>query len=194
MQRVRRALVPARCGRGREDPAHDAHLEPRIASIAHAVAQIRGLSFNNPVPIEFVPTRRFESDATGRFQPVSKADRRFYQEEGARMQALGLIPAGTDLAKVYTSLHGSGVLAYYDPALKKMVIKGTKLDVYTRVTVAHELTHALDDQNFNLGRVERGADDGASALAIRSLVEGDATWVMLRYEGNLGAGTLRVPR
>ena len=103
------------------------------------------------------------------------------------MQALGLIPAGTDLAKVYTSLHGSGVLAYYDPALKKMVIKGTKLDVYTRVTVADELTHALDDQNFNLGRVGRDGGRRRVGVAIRSLVDCDATWVMLRYEGSLSA-------
>jgi hypothetical protein len=50
--------------------------------------------------------------------------------------------------------------------------------------IVHELTHALDDQHFDLGgvmdRLEKGDSDDA-ALAYQSLGEGDATRVMNDY-------------
>ena len=59
--------------------------------------------------------------------------------------------------------------------------------------LAHELTHALEDQQFNLSRLPleaKGNDD--RALAASALVEGDATLVMNRYmTGNLSAAVIK---
>jgi hypothetical protein len=52
-----------------------------------------------------------------------------------------------------------------------------------RVTLAHELTHALDDQHFNLNRLnvlENGCQDESYEAALGA-VEGDATYFMLLY-------------
>jgi hypothetical protein len=165
--------------------------DPRVASIAGAVSRIRGLSFTHPIPVNFVTAGRFEAQAAAEARPTSSAERRWYKNEAARLRALGLIPPGVDLAKVATKLTASAELAYYDPGLEEIFVKGTKLDVFGRVTVAHEMTHALDDQNFKLDRVESKVDDTTSDLAIASLVEGDAEWVMLRYLGSLGASDHR---
>jgi hypothetical protein len=52
--------------------------------------------------------------------------------------------------------------------------------VLYEMTVAHELTHALEDQHFDLdvGRIAEGDD---AALAYTALVEGTATVLMYRY-------------
>ena len=47
-------------------------------------------------------------------------------------------------------------------------------------TVAHELTHALDDEHFDLDE-DAVAEGGDAGLAYLALVEGSATAVMTRY-------------
>jgi hypothetical protein len=62
-----------------------------------------------------------------------------------------------------------------------------------RVVLAHELTHALQDQHFSLKRLpleSKDNDDRAAAAA--ALVEGDATLVMSEYMlKNLSLGTIK---
>ena len=159
--------------------------DPQIEPIAHAVSRIRGLGFTHPVTVNFVAPRRFEVQAADGAAALSSDDRRWFRDEAARLRALGLIPAGVDLAKATTALARSSELAYYDPGQEEIFVKGAKLDVSTRVTVAHELTHALDDQNFGLDHVDSRIHDSVSDLAVASLVEGDAEWVMLRYAASL---------
>ncbi len=159
--------------------------DPRVASIASAVSRIRGLSFTHPIPVNFVAPRRFEARTARDMGTSSKAAQRWFRNEAARLRALGLLPAGVDLAEALTKLSTTSVLAYYDPSVQEIFVKGTKLDVFSRVTVAHEMTHALDDQNLRLDHDESKIHDRTSELAIRSLVEGDAEWVMLRYLGSL---------
>ena len=48
--------------------------------------------------------------------------------------------------------------------------------------MAHELTHALQDQNFNLARFEKWPKgDSDAEMAVHSLIEGDATLSMSLY-------------
>jgi hypothetical protein len=48
--------------------------------------------------------------------------------------------------------------------------------------MAHELTHALQDQHFNLKRFEKWAKgDSDAELAAHALIEGDATLAMMHY-------------
>src|SRR5258708_13099118 len=51
--------------------------------------------------------------------------------------------------------------------------------------MAHELTHALQDQHFNLRRFERWPKgDSDAELAAHALIEGDATLAMALYVAN----------
>ena len=48
--------------------------------------------------------------------------------------------------------------------------------------MAHELTHALQDQHFNLRRFEKWPKgDSDAELAAHALIEGDATLAMTLY-------------
>ena len=54
-----------------------------------------------------------------------------------------------------------------------MYVRGTAMTPALRVTLAHELTHVLQDQNFDLNRV--GKLPSAQSDVLRALAEGDAT-------------------
>jgi len=58
--------------------------------------------------------------------------------------------------------------------------------------LAHELTHALQDQNFNLeASLDKVKNDDDRALALKSVAEGDATSPALRMR--LEGSTTRRP-
>ena len=75
----------------------------------------------------------------------------------AQLRAVGLVAGGVDLLDSVSDLQQSGVLAYYDPKRERITVRGKELDVARRVTLAHELTHALQDQHFDLESLQRAA-------------------------------------
>jgi hypothetical protein len=101
----------------------------------------------------------------------------------AELRALGVAPPGFDITKSLKTLVGSSVLAFYDPATKRISVSGTKFDVQEDVIIVHELTHALQDQYFDLQKIDpQNGPNGDSASA---LVEGDAREVEDRYVKSL---------
>ena len=83
-------------------------------------------------------------------RPVRRGQGRRSTSTEASFRALGLIGGDVDLFKSQNDIQGGGTLAYYSPEDKKVRVRGTELDVATRVTLAHELTHALQDQYYDL--------------------------------------------
>ena len=79
------------------------------------------------------------------------------------------------------------MLAYYDPTTKKITVKGSVDDVSTRVTVARELTHALQDQHFDLVALRKAAAKAHGSTVLQTLVEGDARRIENEYERTLSA-------
>jgi hypothetical protein len=71
------------------------------------------------------------------------------------LRAVGLLGGSTDLGSAVTKAQRSGTLALYSFDRKEVLVRGTTLDTARRVTIAHELTHALQDQHFDLGNIVR---------------------------------------
>ena len=105
--------------------------------------------------------------------------------EDATLEALGLLPQHTDLAKTLAAQADQSVGGFYDPMTKQLYIRGTTLNPLGQVIVAHELTHALDDQYFDLYALEKQAGDSDQDLAIHSLIEGDARSLENRFRAAL---------
>ncbi len=115
---------------------------------------------------------------------------------GVALKAFGLIPESMDLAAYYPTLLASQIAAYYDPDRKYLAVvdlgRGEDEELSKQLGAAfaararegvlvHELTHALQDQAFDMTRYERTdplSDAGAARLA---LVEGDATEAMMDF-------------
>ena len=49
------------------------------------------------------------------------------------------------------------------------------------ILAAHEFIHALQDQNFGLGKIKIPENDRDTSLAIEGLIEGDAVYTMILY-------------
>ncbi|HEY3831959.1 MAG TPA: hypothetical protein VGO03_06675 [Acidimicrobiia bacterium] len=166
---------------GSQVAATPKHWDPRIAPLAHTAEQLRGLQFKHPVAATFYSDAAFDKLDTGDSDSSDNAQAgNDVSRLAAELRALGLAPAHIDLGAETKTLVDSSVLAFYDPATKRISVRGTTLDVAHDVTIVHELTHALQDQYFDLQAVERKAD-ATQSEAVRALIEGDARDVEDRY-------------
>jgi hypothetical protein len=162
-----------------------------VATIARRVEGLRDLRYHRiPVP-QRVTGAQARRDGLEDYDASEPPRVRAAEEEV--LELLGLVPRGTSLRRVAASLYGQGVAGYYDPRTKRLkVVSGaaTSTRALTETVLAHELTHALEDQRYGLD------DDGPSegddrALARLALVEGTATEIMTRYgERFIGRGEL----
>ena len=76
------------------------------------------------------------------------------------MRALGLLDHRVDLLEVVNDLQGGGVIGLYDEEDKRIRMRGEDLTPAVKATLVHELTHALQDQHYDLeGRSEELDDD-----------------------------------
>jgi hypothetical protein len=160
--------------------------DSRIKPIADEVAKLRGLEFEHPVPVTFLSDAAFDKKVSIN-DKLSKQDRADLNHNESEFRAIGLMAGGVDLADAIDSFQSSGVLAFYSPKTKRVTVKGTDVDVSTRVTLAHELTHALQDQHFDLLHLQSEARRTNSSSALTALVEGDAVRVQQLYEAQLSS-------
>jgi hypothetical protein len=166
--------------------------DPQVAPIADEVARLRGLAFEHPVPIEYLAPADFEK-RLGATDDVSNEVRAQAEREEAVFRSLGFLGGKDDLLKGFSTSESSGTLAFYSFADKDIIVRGTTLDVEHRVTIAHELTHVLQDQHFDLTKLERAANasDTGDSNALQALVEGDATRIEDDYRKQLSTNDQR---
>ncbi|RME02530.1 MAG: hypothetical protein D6805_09605 [Planctomycetota bacterium] len=106
------------------------------------------------------------------------------------LRAFGLIEHKTNLRQVLVQFYKHNTGGFYDPTTKKLFIIQESTHSRGSAVILHELTHALQDQHFNLYPLQRffqNNDDQSAALS--ALVEGDATFTMFypRIGHNLAA-------
>jgi hypothetical protein len=158
--------------RSHQTPSYPSKWDPRIESIVQFVERTRGLNFTHPVAVEFMTVAKFKAKMGGGKPPTAKEKIDLERSVG-ELRALGLIHGDADLAAMDKQLGQESVIGLYVPHDKRVYVRGAELTPDVRVTLAHELTHALQDQHVDLS----GLSDrkNADQNAIRALVEGDAT-------------------
>src|SRR5258706_5820443 len=95
------------------------------------------------------------------------------------LKKLGLAPKDVQFHDLMVRLLTEQVAGYYEPKTGQCHLADwIDLDGQKPV-MAHELTHALQDQHFNLRRFEHWPKgDSDAELAAHALIEGDATLAM----------------
>jgi hypothetical protein len=98
------------------------------------------------------------------------------------MKRLGLAPADFHYRALMIRVLTEQVAGYYEPKTRQFHLADW-IDVDgQRPVMAHELTHALQDQHFDLRRFEHWPKgDSDAELATHALIEGDATLAMVMY-------------
>lgn len=98
------------------------------------------------------------------------------------LRKLGLAPADFEYRPFIIKLLTEQVAGYYDPRAQEFHLADWLELEGQKPVMAHELTHALQDQHFNLRRFEKWPPgDSDAELAVHALIEGDATLAMTIY-------------
>jgi hypothetical protein len=158
-----------------------------IGEVQRAVAELRELKFRRQVPV----TVESPDKLARRLLRVlaSETNETEVRRQGRAMELLGQLPRGTDLPELLERLQAESVLGFYVPGKPPRkgglyVRSSGGLDPYARIILAHELTHAVTDQHYDLTRADRLAAAGGhedELAAYTGLVEGDATLLMQQY-------------
>jgi hypothetical protein len=167
------------------------------------VSKIRGQDFVQPVQPSLFNRRELGEEM------IRLMEQEYTPEELRLMEASykvwGLIPPGLDATALMTAMLTEEVAGFYDPDNKRMVLiveegsvakptwLGSLLGAKAafdkdeqKTTLAHELTHALQDQLYDLNAMEAGIEhDDDMLLAFSALVEGDATLLMFMEAGEM---------
>jgi hypothetical protein len=159
--------------------------------------RLRGLKFTRPVLV--VAMKPEEA------QKVIERDlERDYSDERLRADGIagsmvGLFPPGFDLKAEILRQAQTQFGGVYSQHLKEIVLSVHGSESYATIdmswlaswsgflgnSLAHELTHALQDQHFDLeGRQEKLKDESDQRTAFASVVEGDATLAAVAYTGD----------
>jgi hypothetical protein len=158
--------------------------DPRVISLVQFDAKERGLDYLHPVKVVFLSDATFRKRLTAEATGMSAKDKREVQAELEALRAMGMVQGKVDLFQKLVQLSSETVEAYYDNEKKEVVIPGNTIDLSERVTLAHELTHTLDDEHFDLDKVQKIGDQHDTD-AVEALVEGDAVAVQNDYVAKL---------
>jgi hypothetical protein len=154
-----------------------------VAELSAFVADQRELEFLRPVEVELLADEPFVE----RLLDGAEENREEVDESERVLRALRLIGPDVELFESFTSFFGDAVLGFYDPETDELVLRGAELTPYVRSTLVHELSHALDDQHFELHRPDVDEADDESALAFSALIEGVAIAIETAYSNTLSA-------
>ena len=155
-----------------------------ITEIRAAVAELRGLEWKEPLVVEVVSRDELVRRARAANERDRHPDR--LAGDGDTYRLLKVIPRDLDYIKALDDLISGLILGFYDPETKELVVRdsGGQVDAQTKVTVAHELDHALTDQWFDFGTKTDAldkADRQEELEAFVALIEGDAKLLEQRY-------------
>jgi hypothetical protein len=167
---------------GGSDVPAEGPTPPTIAKVMDELEQIRGFGFSNPVVAEPV-TQQDIADGYAEYLDTAFPEE-FYDRRSLAWQTIGVVPEGTSIREEMLEYGSTQVIGYYDTLTGELKFIGQEEpSPLERITLAHELTHAIDDQRFGLEKVDAlGASCRDEELeASIALIEGNATFFMLRW-------------
>ncbi len=181
----------------------DVKITPQQAEeLFHSVDEILAFdSKHTGLPIKKEVKRRL----TSRDEVVAYLTKHMKDEDVKRLQRselvlkkFGLLPRDYDLEKLMVSLLREQIAGYYDPKTKTVNLLDWVPVEEQEPVMAHELTHALQDQDINLDKFMKKGDKDLGEMrkdptpediendeiddAREAVVEGQAEAVMLEYE------------
>lgn len=170
-----------------EQPLTEAELDELVARTAARVEALRCLTFDEVPPTEMRTRAQHRDDIEAQFdETVTQADADF---QNAQLATTLIAGQSTDAIELQLDVQTAFPAAFYDTETEFIgfITENPDRVELDQVTLAHELLHALQDQQFELGAIfEEPTTDGfTSSLAV---VEGDAVLVEERYRENCQAG------
>lgn len=158
-------------------------LPPEVAQqmdeIQQQVIAIRGLLPKAPIQRDLMSSEQLRQRVIDDFfKDYTPAEA---EDDGRVLDLFGLLEPGFDLYNFYLDLYSEQIAGFYDSKTKEMyVIQGQAFQGTERMTYAHEFTHTLQDQNYDLRQGLLLNEDHCETAseycaAVSALIEGDAS-------------------
>ena len=158
-----------------------------VDEILKWVSQDTGLPIKHPVKRELASREQVEKYILERIS--EDEDARRLERSQLVLQRFGLLPRQFDLRSFLVSLLKEQVAGFYNAKNKTVYLLDWVEPDEQKPVLAHELTHALQDQNFGLEKFAKSARSGSDAemngderLAARqAAVEGQGMVTLIDY-------------
>lgn len=163
-------------------PARAEETDPATQGHIRTAEELRGLKFKKDPTVKYWKVEQLKKMMKEEFDeelPEKKA-----KEIELVLQKFRLLPKDYDLRKEYLELMLEQIAGFYHPKKKILcLIEGKNGGgIEEEVVTIHELDHAMQDQHFDLTRLQDlVAKNDDMTQALKSLVEGEATYIMMDH-------------
>jgi hypothetical protein len=149
--------------------------------VVKEMSQITGWGIKTPLKKSIRSRQDIHAYVLKQMDDEKDAKERYASARSA--EAFGLIPKGFNLDTFLVDLLTEQIAGLYDPKAHEFYIADWIPADEQRMVMAHELTHALEDQHFDIEpwvHAARPNDD--AEMAREAVLEGSAMAAMLEYE------------
>jgi hypothetical protein len=161
-------------------PAKDADFIAAADEVLGQMSQITGLKLVTPLKKSLRSREEIRAYVIKEMNQDKSPAERYADERSA--EAFGLLPKGFDLDSFMVNVLTEQVEGLYDPKTREFYIADWSPLADQRMVMAHELTHALEDQHFQIEAWLRAARPNEDAeLARDAVLEGSAMAAMVDY-------------
>ena len=173
------------------DPVVVERIQREIASLMVEAEEVRGLPYLSSPSVVILDETEFSARVAEII--AEDLDEDELAIDSRYLALLGMLPEGTDLYGMFIDLYAEQVAGFYDGDEGDLVVPASP-DGFTplqRITVVHELVHALTDQHFDFDEdyttlIDEGNGDDTSAYL--AVIEGDAQRASFVYLESLSPG------
>ncbi|GGM67232.1 hypothetical protein J2752_000056 [Halarchaeum rubridurum] len=170
------------------DGLSDAEIHAYVRRTMARVERLRGHDFEKPVPVNVMSRAEYRANTSS--APTNATHARWNQQV---WEAALIVGSDTNLSAAMSSYYSDSVQGFYSPSddAIEIIVPSGKRAYIDRATLAHELTHALQDQTYDLAESKYGGETQDTQLATSGLIEGEARYVQNRYTERCTNGTWR---
>ncbi|MBN1314921.1 MAG: hypothetical protein JXA42_05620 [Anaerolineales bacterium] len=182
----------------------DQESEPATVQI-EVVAAYEGGQLLDPETIDIMDTIQEQVSILRGLEPTTEIARTIYTQDELRqfvlleleedfspdearnsaleMAAFDFLPVDIDLVTLMEELYTEQIAGFYDTDTQSFTIvdEDAVMGPMEKATYAHEFTHALQDQHYDLDLLDPEDNDDDASMAVTALIEGDAMMIMQQY-------------
>ncbi len=161
----------------------ESELLAKAAEIAEQVAEIRGLPLKKSIPKGVQDRDELRDMLVHHFEEEISAEE--FEAEARVFRLMGLFDEDFDYRELMLDLYTEQIAGFYDQSQGELYIMRGLPEPLQKLTMAHEIFHAIQDQHFDIGAMLAPFESQENSdffLARMALIEGDATVLMFDYE------------
>jgi hypothetical protein len=162
------------------EPVTDADFLAAADEVLGQMSQITGLKLVTPLKKSLRSREEIRAYVIKQMNEEKNPEERYADQRSA--EAFGLLPKGFELDSFMVNVLTEQVEGLYDPKTREFYIADWSPLSDQRMVMAHELTHALEDQHFQIETWVKAARPNEDAeLARDAVLEGSAMAAMVDY-------------